>query len=590
MDCDHDQPMTPEMDAAVARVAMEQHDWSHAAHHVASALASDPSRADLLELLDELVERSGLDGASLFPLEGEVWFGQAAAHARLLFDEGHWEPALDLLCQVAVTRPDAGFLVWLEDWFDADDDEVVVDPDAAHQSFTRLLGVDLPPDEAAEVLEPALAAIRRLRVHHPEHPALAGIASMLARRAGQVDEALQIARTSFERAPSWHGAVALANAARAADRWDEAEAAWGAALKLQPDDVSVRLDWADALLDRGDVAGARTLYRQVLDREPEHPWALPSALFCDFADQPSTARRWTLARWADNHPDEPRGAQLADRATAWVGWLPDPSEASVNVLPQVLEALGKGAGTITLNLSALEGPSSQLAARRAAAAAGGELKFEIGAIPSPDLRLPFLGDARFRLFRWEGTVAEPGLAPVDDDRLVDLVGWLATRPYHPERWLDQGRELAEVRNLGEGDVPALLALAVHPPPPPEGAPSWIWANRVVHAVAFLLAGMDGWAGTAHRDGLRSMLSVRNDWVAVAAAIACAERAREDDEVGAELRPLWIGILRDRPEPGGWCLGWPAALAILRAGADDDPELRDALWRLLPSYEDPPAEA
>ena len=330
--CDHDRVLSPEMDAAVATAAMDAHDLPHAAHHVAGALSGDPHRPELLALLDALCNQAGGTERTrdLFPLDGSTWFGVAAVHARLLA-ETEPDGALDLLCQVAVARPDIPYLAWAVAWTDR------LDPASAATSAGRLLAIGASPGTPAVegALVPALAVLAALRARHPHEASLWAVSSMLTRRAGRPTEAWELARTAFERFPSWNSAVALANACKAVDRWDEAQAGWRAALGFDPDDTSVRLDWGDTLLERWELATARAKYQEVLDRVPDHPWAVPSAAYVDWALVPGADLRLKLSTYADEHSDNERARFLADQATPWVGRLPPPSEATLGLLPQI---------------------------------------------------------------------------------------------------------------------------------------------------------------------------------------------------------------------------------------------------------------
>ncbi|MEZ4239597.1 MAG: tetratricopeptide repeat protein [Myxococcota bacterium] len=582
MNCDHDQPLTPEMDATVARVAMREGDLRHAAHHVAGAVAADPERPDLLALLDELVAAAGGAEAALalFPLQ-DTWYGAAAVHARLLAGA---EPgkALDLLCQTAVVRPDVPFLRWALPWADK------VPGDEAASAVSQLLAIESPAATAQATLAPALELLSRLRTAHPNAGDLWWTSAVLVRRAGRYDEAFQLAKTSFERFPSWRSAVALANASRAVDRWDDAQRAWRAALELEGDPVPVLLDWADGLLDRGELDGARSKYHEVLQRDDAHPWAIPSALYVEWARNPQAMLRLALSRWADQHPDNARARTLADRATPWVGRLPPPEEATVGALAQLSEKAGAMKGKVRLDLSHLESPSSQVAARRLIAAQGGTLALKVGAVPSPDPREPF-GEVRWRLWQWDGTTAEPGLPAPTDPAAGSVLAKLASSRFHAADWLARGRDIARQHGLAlqtHDQVQELLAAALYPPDGPDWCTAWDWAYRVAHAAGFVLAGAEGWADTPHRAGIWAMVGVRNDWLAVGAVAALGERGRLDPEVRADAEPKLIALLRDGPDDGYWCVGWPTTSALLRFGQDANEELRHALSNHLRGFEDP----
>ncbi|MEQ1571087.1 MAG: hypothetical protein ABMA64_35990 [Myxococcota bacterium] len=533
------------MDTAVALAAMAEGDFPHAAHHVASALASDPERPDLLALLDQLVARVGgvHPALELFPLSSGMWYGAVAVRARLLAAHDA-NAGLDLLCQVAAARPDAPYLRWAVGWVDR------LDPDRAAMSTSRLMRIEIAPWS---------------------------IASMLARRAGYRDQAHALARAAYDRFPSWKAAIALANAAKALDRWDDAVAAWTLALVHDPSDVSARLDWADNLLDRGEHAEARAKYAEALALQPGHPWAAPSAMYVDWLLSPSLDHRRALARYASANPDNRRAAWLVGSATPWVGRLPPPSEATIHNLAQLRpEHL---AGKLSMAVTALESPSSQFALRRALEAHGGGLSLTVSQVQSPDPRAPF-GTPRWRLWAWEGTDARPALPPPSDPRPATVLAKLAARAFRSTDWIDAGPTIARQHGLtldAEGSE-ALLRAALHPGAGPEWIRSWGWAHRLLHAAAFVAAGQPGWSGTAHRDLVWSMLGTREDWAAEAAIAAGAERATRDPEVRADLLPAFEALLAQRA-PGYSCTAWALAVAIDRLGGGEVEEV-------LREHEDP----
>ncbi|MEQ1506749.1 MAG: tetratricopeptide repeat protein, partial [Myxococcota bacterium] len=560
-----------------------------AAHHVAAALASDPVRADLTALVDVLTAASGGRAAALalYPLEGGTWFGAAAVHARLLAETDP-DAAFDLLCQVAAIRPDLPYLRWAAPWADA------LAPGPAGTSLGRLLAIDASPGSppVAGTLAPALELLAALRTRAPDEPGLWSISSMLTRRAGRPDEAYALAKTAFERFPSWNAAVALANACKMVDRWDEAEDAWRAALGFDPDDVAVRLDWGDTLLDRWELDGARSKYQEVLDLQPDHAWATPSVLYVDWVRRPTVRGRTVLALYADLHPENERARLLADQATPWVGRLPPPQESIVAAAAAARE---QGALPTRIASTHLEAPSARLAIERWVAASGGSVTFSVGRVPDPDPRqFRFLTgvSALTRGFVWTGTDPRPEMEAPDDPRVAQVLSKLAASRYHGERWLGQARSLVHQHGLplaADGDAMQLVCGALHPPPGPDWATPWDWAYRVIHAAAFVLASQPGWDGTPHRDGLLTLLNVQSDWLTVGAIAALTERARTDAVVRPQAEELLSEVLSEQPDHGYWCVGWPVVCGLLRLGSFGAEHHRN-LTAALESFEDPAPEA
>ncbi|MCB9687521.1 MAG: tetratricopeptide repeat protein [Alphaproteobacteria bacterium] len=184
-----------------------------------------------------------------------------------------------------------------------------------------------------------LELLEALLEREPDVEPLATLAAMLTRRAGKLEEAYAMAVATWARFPSWRAAVAWANAARAVGRWDDAVRAWTEALRIDPEDLSVRLDWGDALLDRGELVAARERYAEVLEREPDHAWAAPSVLYVDWLRFPTASTRLALAGWAAAHPDHPRAVDLGEGVTPWVGRLPEPLEDEDDVPDGIVTAV-----------------------------------------------------------------------------------------------------------------------------------------------------------------------------------------------------------------------------------------------------------
>ena len=121
-------------------------------------------------------------------------------------------------------------------------------------------------------------------------------------------------------------------ALRAKDDLPGAVAAYQEALTLRPDDVTARLDLADLYGEAGDHARAHALYEDVLARAPDHPWALPSALFARLEAGDASARG-ELETFVRTNPDNARAHALWVRATPYVGWLPAPIAPPCFVAP-----------------------------------------------------------------------------------------------------------------------------------------------------------------------------------------------------------------------------------------------------------------
>ena len=544
MDCDHDH-LTPELEAEVVRRALEQGDLAHAAHHVAGILAADPMRGDFLALFNEVYDAAA-EPLAVFTLSEHPWFGEAAVHARALYRRGEMDQAWPLLCQSAQVAPSVPYLAWARGW-------PLPSAEAMEESLQRLL-----ESHDGDVWRLALEAfVRRAASAYPASAKVGWAASIGARRAGDLEAAVQFGEASVAAEATWMGFAMLASAYKASGDWGATEAAWARAVDLDPDNPSVLLDWGDALVDRDAFDEAATKYRQALERDPDNAWAEGSLHVIEFRREPVVARWVALAQWAREHDNE-AARQAAEQHAGWWGWLPDPSEATANALRQIEE---DDIDEARLHISHLEGPSVQ----RALQLHPGRFSLEYGAIPDNGPQVP-LGEHRWTLWQWADKEAAPALGPPDEEAHTLVLG-LARYRYHASGWLDVAQ--SRVLGLGHDRILPLLSCALHPPPPIEGFPRWTWLWRVQHAVAFLLAGFPGWRDDQpHVQALRSMWAVRNDWCAVAALAAITARASQDPEL-EEIALSWaFDVLRSPPSEGAWVTASVAWWSVLRLDLED----------------------
>jgi len=93
---------------------------------------------------------------------------------------------------------------------------------------------------------------------------------------GDVEGSLEVVREVVARQPNnVAGLELMAEAARRAARWQEAEFALKSALGLQPDNIGLRLRLGEVYLAMGDTSGARDVFRQLTERWPhsDRAWA-----------------------------------------------------------------------------------------------------------------------------------------------------------------------------------------------------------------------------------------------------------------------------------------------------------------------------
>lgn len=587
---------TPEQELTIARTALARGDLHHAVRHLAGALAADPLRPEFLETAETLLREAPENAAQLIPLDEGGWFGEVALRAWLLARTGNATEALTLLLRVASVKPEVPYLAWARHWLESPGFIRAVEPLSVASAAEQLQReVDLAAHPA--LADAALDVLARVRAVHAEAPELLLVHARLARGAKRFQEALDIA-LAYERVyPNWTAAVAVANAYRYLGDEPAALESFRRALARDPEDLSARLDIGDSLWGQNRPQEALAMYEEVLAREPEHAWALPSVLLLRAEVTGEKALLRDFMRFAEEHPENARAQDLKQQVLAmgytpppvgepWVDYLPEPTEATLDTVRQLLAVFAKGEvdarQELKLTLSCLEAPSAMLSARLQLATVGsGGLRVTVQTIPTPDPRIPRgrgwlqrlgIRPPRPVLWRYEGTEAHPAVEP-PPARVSERIGALAARPFHLGRWREEAARLA--RELAEARPLELAATMVHPPPGPGDTLAWKWLTAVQLAAALVLTETE-----AGRALLHDIVLGPVDWVVGAAVVALTAYAGEDREkAGPVLREI-VEMLRQRPSEGYWCLEYPLVVSALRMSGGE-PEIRDWLqqWRL-----------
>jgi tetratricopeptide (TPR) repeat protein len=564
--CDHGaitlRQETAEFEWFVARGELEvTKDLRHGAGHLANLLTYDPGEPEWVELLEQYLAAAGPDPESLIPRGDKLFYGTEAVRAYIWQKQGRLADAVDLLVQVTNAKPDSRYLeAWALGW---------LEPPGAIEGLSEELGLRLFGtvlnrfQEARRLPLPRLRGMQRWaalsdrfsRVRPPKGVAVMLRAGIL-RKAGRFDDAAAVVQAALDRAPDWHSATALGLILREKGDIPGAEDAFRAALRLDSTDVSAMLEAGDMRLDHGDFQSALRWYEDALRKEPKHPWAKPSALFC----------RWKLSGDERHIRDLIAAARSGnDRADAlcrrefWPG-LPEPADATANMLRQFRESIlndpaAAPVGEVQISLTSLEAPSNYLAVRLEMEALRHDLRMSVtvNEVPKPDPRLP-VEEVRFQLWRYDGTDAAPGLPPPGADVLA-RVAELAAAPHdEDENWAAASVAAEEI---GPGRVGEVLACIVHPPVP-EGTPALVWLPRVQLAAAQVAGQVDsGWEGSVRREALMSVLHGPQDWATEAAIRVLTRIGRENEAYAPDIHDAFQVLADNRPDGGYW--GWVRTL-------------------------------
>jgi hypothetical protein len=309
--------------------------------------------------------------------------------------------------------------------------------------------------------------------------------------------------------------------------------------------------------------------QEALEREPEHPWALPS-LYAARHLQGQTSARTLLETYAAAHPDNQRAASLVRRGIPYVGFLPEPQEATLGILRQITELVaspkGPPRGSCKVTLNAIEAPSSRLACSLGIAALGLDLDipFTITSIQAPDPRLPRrpfqyqvwkYKEQRNSLTRRTLTTDPIAAVPEPSSAVTTAVAEIAMSPFDRAVWLAAAADL--VRRI-RPRIEDLLGVCAYPPNLPANVYSPIWIQRVQVIAALAVASFDPevpWPTSCRRQVLYDLACGPMDWTVDAAVIALTALAQSKPEISTELIELFLDLVRQQPHPGHVCYLW-----------------------------------
>jgi tetratricopeptide (TPR) repeat protein len=589
---DHTQPPSPQEEAAHAAEALQKGDLHDAVFHLGIALASDATHPEWRALLDQAIAATP-DPRTLAPLsDGENHIVTVALHAYILAKLGRPADALEILLQVIVALPvheESAFLPFL-DWAI----EWAALPEAAAKfPMARVIhllgwmlehypGLILHREMERSVLQQLWLFLQRIPAAVPRDAQFHFGYSSLLRKLGWLPEALAAAEAGFQEHPCYQTAMALAMAHEVREDHEAWLANIRTALEFRPDDNNTRLTVADRLwnLDRKEDAAA--WYEEVLEKEPEHPWAKPSLLAVQYELTRDKALLEQLQAYGAEHPDNERVGPLLQKFMPYIGFLPEPAEDTIRIFEEFFEKFAGPASDAEqiarISIPMLEAPSAGLVGTLQVNALGWPLEFRLepAQIPKPDPRLP-LGEVQYKLWNyWDKTplpaVAEPSV------EIAETIRDFAFTPYRLDAWLGRARQLAS--QLTREDLPSLLGVMVHPPDLPRGVPGWLWVQHVQIAAALTIAWLEEaepWRESLRRQVLFDLAHGPMDWTVSAAIIALMGIAQVDAEQQEDTWRLFLELLGQLPEEGYVCHLHPLLCCALYLPVGS-PQIREELLK------------
>lgn len=538
-----EQRLAAEGETALARLIMDGGDLPHAASHLGNAMAIDPTLPETHEALAEFAARAGGPRAAAEHFAAERAFtGTVACRAHLLAACGEWGDAVGLIAAAIRAEPDRP---WSHvAWLTQDRLPALLPPEAMTQALARAVGGAMPdplPEPAREALDPFYGLARAVVERHPGQARLAAIGSGLARRMGDTDRAVAWAEQAHRAEPGHIPSVMLGYALRAAGRPDDALRVWQEEVERDPSDLSLMVDIAELYAATDRAAQGLPWAERAAAAGPGHPQAAPAVHGVRYAADGDPAHLLALCDHLRDHPDHPYAAAVLARHCDWQPWLgvvASATEATVNVLHQMLEsphAAEARGSDIQLAASAVEPPSATLAVL---------MSFPKGALTAqsvgdPDPREPVRAGVRTHVWRYEGLTAVPAVAPPAEDAAALLRDTTAVTWPHPPAAYDHAVRLA---GLALDD---LLGALVHPPLPADDEQGrylldhhpelWIRAVQTFACLGIAHHRTDQpWPDSDRRRVLFDLLEGPEDWVSEAAGFALLTTAWVDPAVRAEV--------------------------------------------------------
>jgi tetratricopeptide (TPR) repeat protein len=500
---------------SLARIALAEDDLSHAANHLAGAVAYAPGLPEVHELLAGLAARCPDGGLSLFPLGEHPFVGTVVARAHLLAPS---EPGTALMLLAKSTAHDPS-RAWADvSWVRALAVDTV-DPEVlARVLITTMRGLHDPvPAQLRPANEVYLDLARRAVDAHPDHALLLGAAAGVGRRFGETALAVRWGERALHREPNKLTAIWYGYALKADGQLDNALDVMREAHRRHPLDLDICADMANWLSEAGRLDEALTILDEAMRTDPSYDCVVHTAQRLRFLRDGDVRHLVALVDFIrDNPVHSHEHGDLADgcRRRDWLGLVTGPTEACVNVLRQVPPDGRAAPGQ--LSLSALEVPSALALLRRECPA----MTVEVAGPPPADMVTP-LRPGR-QLWRYDGTTAYPTVEPAAASSAQLLAGIATPSWPHPVAAYDLALPL--------GQLPAgeLLSLLVHPPArPPDYAelPDGWWESsaQVFACLGILHCGELGSGTPGDTSGARRLLTEIaygiEDWTVAAALFA-----------------------------------------------------------------------
>jgi tetratricopeptide (TPR) repeat protein len=519
-----------EGELALARLALADGELDHCARHLATAVELIPDLPEVHELLAALAARTPDGGVSLFPLDGERRrLGDVVAHAYLIAQR---DPANALIMLAAATAFDPAKR-WADTAWLRTCGAAALGPDAIVQAFAKVMPA--LPTPTSKGLRQANSVYYDLAkqavVAYPDHGLVHGTAAGIARRLGDIADAVRWGERAYQLDPGKLTAVWWAYALKADGQLDRAVAVMGEAQRTNPYDLDLSSDIASWLAAAGRLDQALEVIEAAIAVDPTYDCAVHTALRLRFLRDGDPRHLIALADFIRTSPPSTHDhSDLADSCEDrdWLSLPAGATEACVNTLYQIpADHLTSGTGLVNFYVDALEVPSAVGMLSRVFPG----LTVEIGG-PVPADMTASLRPGR-ALWRYDGLIASPALPPPSGSSAALLADVTASTWPHPVAAYNHALPLGV---LPESELRALM---VHPPAKP---PAWsgdtfgVWWVRCaqVFACLGLLHCEEAGQPVVRRAALAEIAWGVEDWTTEAALFALVAAAWVDPSCRAEV--------------------------------------------------------
>jgi tetratricopeptide (TPR) repeat protein len=573
-------------DVQIARNAFRQHhDPVHAVDHLATVLEANPLHAEALALLNEIIAATPNPLELIKPAEnGSILLKQAGMLAYIYFTQHNMDGTLYYLNLVYKNNasPSLPYFDWLLECLktavDSAKNKIAGrSEDTEIKQFiphTLIQFLFLCSDKLDRGLSPAgrtqleqlypLINSYRMFIENIEDKSKITIAlSIIVRKLGHVEEAIQLAKTDYDAYPTYMGAVVLGVGYLWNGQEEEALATYQEAHAIDPNNPSVLVDIGEVLCERGEFEKGLAAYRKALELKPDHDWAKPAYLYFQSVVEPDGGWNKKLKEYAEANPNNSHAKRFWWRIGLYKSKLPEPSEALINSIKNMLKAeKGTLAKSLAGGSTLIEAPSSYRAVQLLQQEIYGEINthLTVTEIQEPDPRQP-LHQVDFVLYRYneaepEPTLPAPDLTDTKIQEMLSFVAELATIPYESKVWWKKAGKYAQT--LDTSHLNDLLSIMLYPPSRPSQFAMWTWLFRVQVAVALIIARLDekaAWETSLRRCTLLNLAYGPMDWIVSAACIALCEVVEESKTGQEDTDKLYLELLENLPKPGDVPYEW-----------------------------------